>query len=169
MSTQTAIADTAAATEAATTGAAATTDELAELVARYETYLRGQRGLSDNTVRVYRDDLDSFLRYMALAGCSLADMKPAAGPQLSGLAGYRGPGDGTPLFGPQTKRGICPGQHHPQADRPAFLLPVSGVAGDVQAQPGAFGPQLASKNGKTPALLYRQTGGGASAGNPGHG
>ena len=74
MSTQTAIADTAATTEAAATEAAATTDELAELVARYETYLRGQRGLSDNTVRVYRDDLDSFLRYMALAGCSLADM-----------------------------------------------------------------------------------------------
>ncbi len=48
--------------------------EIAELVERYETYLRGQRGLSDNTVRVYRDDLDAFLRYIAQEGYSLNAM-----------------------------------------------------------------------------------------------
>ena len=49
-------------------------DQIAELVEKYETYLRGQKGLSDNTIRVYLTDLDSFLRYIAETGGSLADM-----------------------------------------------------------------------------------------------
>ena len=48
--------------------------EMAELLERYETYLRGQRGLSDNTVRVYLDDLGSFHRYLAQEGHSLDAM-----------------------------------------------------------------------------------------------
>lgn len=42
--------------------------ELGPLLDKYETYLRGQRGLSDNTVRVYRDDLDAFMRYLDYSG-----------------------------------------------------------------------------------------------------
>ncbi len=49
-------------------------EEMAPMLERYEIYLRGQRGLSDNTVRVYRADLDSFLRYLAQSGHSLDDM-----------------------------------------------------------------------------------------------
>ncbi len=45
-----------------------------DLVQRYETYLRGQRGLSDNTVRVYLADLDTFLRFVSDTGASLSDM-----------------------------------------------------------------------------------------------
>lgn len=56
------------------TAAAAPTAEIAELVERYESCLRGQRGLSDNTVRVYLDDLDAFFRYIAQEGHSLDAM-----------------------------------------------------------------------------------------------
>lgn len=42
--------------------------ELGPLLDKYETYLRGQRGLSDNTVRVYREDLDAFMRYLDYSG-----------------------------------------------------------------------------------------------------
>ena len=48
--------------------------EISELVEKYETYLRGQKGLSDNTVRVYMTDLDSFLRYITETGQALTDM-----------------------------------------------------------------------------------------------
>ena len=50
------------------------TDQIPQLVAKYETYLRGQKGLSDNTIRVYLTDLDSFLRYIAETGGALTDM-----------------------------------------------------------------------------------------------
>ncbi|PKB78820.1 MAG: hypothetical protein BZY88_16500 [SAR202 cluster bacterium Io17-Chloro-G9] len=43
-------------------------------VERYPAYLRGQRGLSENTLRVYLADLAAFRRYLALEGISLADM-----------------------------------------------------------------------------------------------
>ena len=49
-------------------------DETLDLVQKYETYLRGQRGLSDNTVRVYLTDLDSFVRYINESGQCLKDM-----------------------------------------------------------------------------------------------
>ena len=52
----------------------APSDETLELVQKYETYLRGQRGLSDNTVRVYLTDLQSFLNYLHQTGSALADM-----------------------------------------------------------------------------------------------
>ncbi|MCY4365604.1 MAG: tyrosine-type recombinase/integrase [Chloroflexi bacterium] len=45
-----------------------------ELAAKYENYLRGQRGLSDNTVRVYLTDLESFFRYVSDGGHALSDM-----------------------------------------------------------------------------------------------
>ena len=48
--------------------------DLEELVEKYETYLRGQRGLSDNTVRVYLTDLDSYLRYLSETGRAVTDM-----------------------------------------------------------------------------------------------
>ena len=51
-----------------------TADEVSELVERYEPYLRGQRGLSDNTVRVYLTDLQSFLAYLRRSGSTLRDM-----------------------------------------------------------------------------------------------
>ena len=51
-----------------------TTPEISELVEKYETYLRGQKGLSENTVRVYLSDLDSFLRYISETGLALTDM-----------------------------------------------------------------------------------------------
>ena len=59
---------------AAITPAAPVTSEISELVEKYETYLRGQKGLSDNTVRVYLTDVDSFLRYISQTGQSLTDM-----------------------------------------------------------------------------------------------
>ncbi len=48
--------------------------ERAELLARYEACLRGQRSLSDNTVRVYLTDLQSFFRYADQRGLALSDM-----------------------------------------------------------------------------------------------
>ena len=51
-----------------------TTPEISALVEKYETYLRGQKGLSENTVRVYLSDLDSFLRYISKTGLALTDM-----------------------------------------------------------------------------------------------
>ena len=54
--------------------AANPTDESPALLERYEAYLRGQRGLSDNTVRIYLTDLDSFFSYLAQEGRSLQDM-----------------------------------------------------------------------------------------------
>ncbi|MDE2780451.1 MAG: tyrosine-type recombinase/integrase [Chloroflexota bacterium] len=55
-------------------GAAVPSSPVSELVEKYETYLRGQRGLSDNTVRVYLTDLESFFRYLSNAGQTLSDM-----------------------------------------------------------------------------------------------
>ena len=49
-------------------------DETSELAQKYEAYLRGQRGLSDNTVRVYLTDLQSFLNYLSHTGSGLTDM-----------------------------------------------------------------------------------------------
>jgi site-specific recombinase XerD len=45
-----------------------------ELVQRYPAYLRGQLGLSENTVRVYLADLASFRGYLADQGQSIEDM-----------------------------------------------------------------------------------------------
>jgi len=55
-------------------GTAVPSSPVSELVEKYETYLRGQRGLSDNTVRVYLTDLESFFRYLSNAGQALSDM-----------------------------------------------------------------------------------------------
>ena len=41
----------------------------------FPAYLRGQRGLSDNTVRIYRDDLGSFREYLSRENLGLADME----------------------------------------------------------------------------------------------
>ena len=40
----------------------------------FPRYLRGQRGLSENTERVYLADLQSFKQYLALKKLTLADM-----------------------------------------------------------------------------------------------
>lgn len=45
------------------------------LMQRYPSFLRGQRGLSQNTVRVYMADLASFREYLSQEGVSLADME----------------------------------------------------------------------------------------------
>ncbi len=44
------------------------------LAARFPAYLRGQRGLSENTVRIYLDDLGSFRDYLSLQESGLEDM-----------------------------------------------------------------------------------------------
>jgi integrase/recombinase XerC len=44
------------------------------LVEGYPNYLRGQRGLSENTVRIYLDDIGSFRRYLCLEEVTLEDM-----------------------------------------------------------------------------------------------
>ncbi len=44
---------------------------------RFPFYLRGQRGLSENTERVYLSDLQAFRDYLALKGKSLRDMDRA--------------------------------------------------------------------------------------------
>lgn len=44
------------------------------LLERYGRYLTGQRALSDNTRRIYLDDLHTFLRYCRRKGLSLTDM-----------------------------------------------------------------------------------------------
>ncbi len=48
--------------------------ELEPLLERYAAHLRGQRGLSENTARIYLDDLAAFQRYLAESGAALADM-----------------------------------------------------------------------------------------------
>ena len=45
-----------------------------ELLERYRLYLTGQRGLSDNTRRIYLDDLATFLAYCRQSGLALRDM-----------------------------------------------------------------------------------------------
>ena len=47
------------------------------LAQRYPAYLRGQRGLSENTVRIYLDDLNSFREYLRREGLCLAGMDRA--------------------------------------------------------------------------------------------
>jgi len=47
------------------------------LVEGYPDYLRGQRGLSENTVRIYLDDIGSFRRYLCLEEATLEDMDRA--------------------------------------------------------------------------------------------
>ena len=44
------------------------------LLGRYPVFLKGQRGLSENTVRVYLADLASFRTYLAQEGSGLTDM-----------------------------------------------------------------------------------------------
>lgn len=41
---------------------------------RFPGYLRGQKGLSENTVRVYQADLETFRRYLAAENLSLEEM-----------------------------------------------------------------------------------------------
>ena len=48
--------------------------ELELLLERYAGHLRGQRGLSENTARIYQDDLAAFQRYLTESGAALADM-----------------------------------------------------------------------------------------------
>ena len=48
--------------------------ELDSLLERYAAHLRGQRGLSENTARIYQDDLAAFQRYLAESGAALGDM-----------------------------------------------------------------------------------------------
>ena len=38
--------------------------QFAAIADRFPAYLRGQRGLSENTVRIYLDDLRSFREYL---------------------------------------------------------------------------------------------------------
>ena len=47
------------------------------LVEGYPDYLRGQRGLSENTVRIYLDDIGSFRQYLGLEEVTLKDMDRA--------------------------------------------------------------------------------------------
>ena len=44
------------------------------LIQKYQVYLRGQRGLSENTVRIYLDDVKSFFKYLIGEGCDLLGM-----------------------------------------------------------------------------------------------
>ena len=58
-------------------GGAPVSAELARfdaLIERYPNYLRGQRGLSENTVRIYLDDFGSFRRYLCLEEATLEEM-----------------------------------------------------------------------------------------------
>jgi integrase/recombinase XerC len=58
-------------------GGAPVSAELARfdaLIERYPNYLRGQRGLSENTVRIYLDDIGSFRRYLCLEEATLEEM-----------------------------------------------------------------------------------------------
>ena len=48
--------------------------DLKTLIKRYQEYLVGAKGRSDNTVRVYLDDLRSFLEYLESVEMSLADL-----------------------------------------------------------------------------------------------
>ncbi len=45
-----------------------------ELLPAYRLYLEGQRGLSDNTVRIYLTDIESFRQYLCLEGIHPKDM-----------------------------------------------------------------------------------------------
>jgi integrase/recombinase XerC len=61
-------------------GGAPVSAELARfdaLVERYPNYLRGQQGLSENTVRIYLDDIGSFRRYLCLEETTLEEMDRA--------------------------------------------------------------------------------------------
>ena len=71
--------------------------ELDSYLERFPLYLRGQRGLSENTERVYLSDLQSFRDYLALENLSLKDMDRTtlrgylawlATPQREGGRGY---------------------------------------------------------------------------------
>ena len=49
-------------------------DEFDSMVAKYPSFLRGQRGLSENTVRVYLADLVPFRSFLAREGLGLSGM-----------------------------------------------------------------------------------------------
>ncbi|MFB3097413.1 MAG: site-specific integrase, partial [Dehalococcoidia bacterium] len=44
------------------------------LLRSYQTFLRGQRGLAENTVRIYLTDLACFRRYIGQEGLELINM-----------------------------------------------------------------------------------------------
>ena len=63
--------------ETETGGESETPPEMARfdaLIRRYPSFLRGQRGLSENTVRIYLDDLASFRAYLLRESLGLAGM-----------------------------------------------------------------------------------------------
>jgi len=70
--------------------------EFEDYLTRFPAYVRGQRGLSENTLRVYLADLSAFRRYLAAEGLTLEGM------DRNMLRGYlawlategRGPGSG---------------------------------------------------------------------------
>jgi integrase/recombinase XerC len=49
-------------------------NEWDDLLHKYELVLRGQRGLSENTIRIYLSDVDSFRRYLSRVGLALTEM-----------------------------------------------------------------------------------------------
>ena len=49
-------------------------DQFDALVTRFPAYIRGQRGLSENTLRVYQADLGAFRRYLEAEGPDFRDM-----------------------------------------------------------------------------------------------
>ena len=72
-------ADTAAVDAPANTAAVAAPAAAAEeltplLLERYANHLRGQRGLSENTARIYQEDLNPFRRYLEQSGDSPRQM-----------------------------------------------------------------------------------------------
>jgi len=48
--------------------------QLGDLLPRYETFLRGQRGLAENTVRIYLADLLTFGKFLSRQGQELTNM-----------------------------------------------------------------------------------------------
>ena len=80
-----ALEDTNAGTDSGTNYDASLNASFNELLERYRTYLRGQRGLSENTVRVYTTDLESFRRYLTREKLNLTDM---ARPVLRGYLAW---------------------------------------------------------------------------------
>ena len=77
-----------------------------ELVRRYPPFLKGQKGLSENTVRVYLDDIASFREFMAEMGLEpLAMDRFMIRSYLAWLATVRKKDRGNKEFGEKERRG----------------------------------------------------------------
>ena len=127
------------------------------LLERYGRYLTGQRSLSDNTRRIYLDDLHTFLSYCRRKGMGLSDMDRQ---MLRGYVAYlatEGRTDG------ERPKGYARVSIVRKLTALRTFLQLPGSGGLVQVHSGTVREVLSGKGREASAELPGQEGGDAIA------